>query len=213
MRPARAGQWLALCLMAAVGAGTGPGVAAAQDTDGARRRVEFRAGLAGHRAEICSRRGVTGGGVGLALSTSGRWFGSTAVDYFFGGQPDACIDLEFVTQYRGQNVRLRSGSEIGFRPSAAFGYRLPRQRLEITGAVGTLPTRTDFAESGADDVSWRLWFGTALTYRLASGMGLQSEIGLHQVPERYLAMTEDVIVADEIYWEPMWRIAFSIPII
>jgi hypothetical protein len=40
-----------------------------------------------------------------------------------------------------------------------------------------------------------------------------SEIGLHQVPERYLALNEDVTVADELYWEPMWRLAFSLPII
>jgi len=179
----------------------------------ARRRVELRAGLGGHRAELCSRRGVTGAAVGVDVRTSGRWFGSAAVDYFFGGQPEGCIDLDFFTQYQGQNVRLRAGSDIGLRLSAAVGYRLAQERLEVTGAVGTLPTRTDFGETGADDVSWRLWFGTALTFRLASGIGLQSEIGLHQVPERYLELTQDVIIADEVYWEPMWRVAFSIPII
>jgi hypothetical protein len=209
----RSRGWWALCLVAAVGVGTRPSAVVAQETDVAPRRVEFRAGLAGHRAELCSRRGVTGAAVGGALRTSGRWTGSAAVDYFFGGQPEGCVDVNFFTQYEGQNVRLRGGSDIGLRLSAGVGYRLAQERLEITGAVGTLPTRTNYDETGEDDVSWRLWFGTALTFRLASGVGLQSEIGLHQVPERYLELSQDVVVADELYWEPMWRVAFTIPII
>ena len=212
MRHDRRHRWLVLCLLAAVDAGARPDAAIAQQTNTSRPRVEFRAGLAGHGAELCFRRGVTGTVVGLDLRTSGRWIGSAAVDYFFGGQPEGCLDVEVFTQYRGQDVRLRAGADIGWRLSAAVGYRLSQERLEITGAVGTLPTRTNYRETG-DDVSWRLWCGTALTFRLGSGVGLQSEIGLHQVPERYLALNEDVTIADELYWEPMWRVAFTVPVI
>ena len=196
---------MTLGLAAAVHIGARPSAVVAQEADAARRRVEIRAGLAGHGSGLCSRRGVNGTVVGLGLRTSGRWIGSAAADYFFGGQPDGCVDVEFVTRYDGQDVRLRAGSDIGPRLSLAAGYRLSRDRLEITGGVGALPTRTRYREREGDDVDWRLWFGTALTFRLASGVGLQSEIGLHQVPERYLALSEDVVIADELYWEPMWR--------
>ena len=203
---------MTLGLAAALHLGAMPGSTVAQETDAARRRVEVRAGLAGHGAGLCSRRAVTGTAVGLALRTSGRLIGAVGGDYFFGGQPQGCLGVEIRTRYDGQDVRLRAGSDIGLRLSLATGYRLFRDRLEITGAAGALPTKTDNGP-GADDVDWRLWFGTALTFRLGSGVGLQSEIGLHQVAERYLALSEEIVIADELYWEPMWRVAFSIPII
>ena len=158
---------------------------------------------------------MTGVAAGLDVRTPGRWIASAAVDFFFGGQPDGCVDVDFFTQYRGESVRLRAGADIGPRLSMALGYAfsLMGGRFELTGAVGSIPTRTAYDLPEAHDVDWRLWYGTAVTVRLSSGVGLQSEIGLHRVPERYLAVDRDVVIADVLYWEPMWRLAFSVPII
>jgi hypothetical protein len=204
-----AGAWL---LVAACGA-TLPAALDAQESR-APPRLEVRFGFARHSANLCGVERVLGNSVGLVARQPGAWTTAAAVDFFFGGQPDGCLDIRVLRQYYGVDVEIRGRPRMGPRLSLSVSRRvaLSDANPELSAGLGTIPTWTDYGGTGLDDRSWQPWFGAGLTLRSTSGMGLQFEIGGHGVPERYFVLDQNVLVKDIRHWEMLWRFGVSIPL-
>jgi len=177
-------------------------------------RLEVRGGVGHHGAGDCFGGGVTGPTAGLDVRTHGTWITSAAVDVFL--VEIGCLDIELPPRdYKGQLADVRGWPLVGPRLTAALGYGFSALgvRSEITAELGIVRTKTDYGGPERDDVSWRPWHGGALTVRFPSGLGLQFELGRHRLAERYYVPDQDVLIAEVLRWERMWRISVSFPII
>ena len=202
---------MALCtLVSALAALTQP--VSAQESDRQGVALEVRGGFAGHGGGDCIHGRTSSATLGIDLRTRGNWIASAAADVFIYGA--SCLDIGVGTVYEGQQVDIEGWPQIGPRMtvSAGYAFSILGVRAELSGGLGTLPTRTDYGRGGAV-WEWRWWQGGMLAARFRSGLAVQIELGRHQLGERYYLVDQDVLVAELLRWERMWRLGLSFPVL
>jgi len=211
------------CLVVVAWLAISPAALGAQDTGFAWPRLEVRGGLTGHGAGACLTKRATGATAGFDLRTRGRWIVSAAVDLFVTNAN--CFDILYTREYEGQTVERWGHPQLGFTTprftlSAGYAFSVLGMSAELTSGLGTVRTRTDYGGPAREDITWRPWYGGALALRLSSALGVQLEAGRHQLAERYYAFERDfyapegdVIVAEILRWETMWRLGITVPVI
>jgi len=131
-----------------------------------------------------------------------------------------------IRDFEGQLVEVRGRNDFMLDPRLAFhaggAFTVPflgRSSIEPTLGVGVQYTEMEFGELGRGDVEdWLPWYGATLTVRPPQlGMGVQLEVGRHQLKRRYCPITPGRCAAAGIVrefeiWEPFLRVGLTLPL-
>ena len=113
-----------------------------------------------------------------------------------------------------ERVDISGWPAVGPRLSLALGYgfSVSKVRAEVTAGLGTVLTYDHSGRRASDVWTWLEWHGGAVTARFPTGPAIQFELGRHQLAERYYLEGQDVLVAEFLRWERMWRLGLSFPV-